>query len=194
MNELKPLNRLAYVSVRSQELAETSRRPPCCRRCSADVAKRLIRSARTRATSPSAEVLGSDFILDHGSLVTAGAAGRHRFAPAGIPDCCVLSVACPSLAGARAARVAPTRHHRNVRGRDLHTRRHLTSLQVCRAAEPSPSRLSQSIHPSDSAVCSFDHRKTRMTRASSLLVGLSILEQLRATSGARITLLPPHLA
>ena len=128
------------------------------------------------------------------SHLTAGAAGRHGFATAGIPDCSVLSVASPSLAGAHAAHVASTRRLRNVCGRDLHNRAHLTSLQVCRAAKPSPSRLCQSIHPADRTVCSFDHRKTRMTRASSLLVGLSILEQLRATSGARITLLPPHLA
>ena len=144
--------------------------------------------------SPSAEVFGSDLIHGNGSCLTAGAAGRHGFATAGIPDCSVLSVACPSLAGARAAHVASTRHCRNVRGRDLHTRRHLTSLKVCRAAEPSPSRLCQSIHPADRTVCSQHHMKTRMTRVLSLLMGLSSLEQLRPASGARIHLLPPHLA
>ena len=112
----------------------------------------------------------------------------------GIPDCSVLSVACPLLAGARAAHVASTRRCRNVRGRDLHNRAHLTSLQVCRAAKPSPSRLSQSILPADSAVCSSHHRKTPTTRTSSLLKGLGILEQLPPTYGACIHLLSPLLA
>jgi hypothetical protein len=82
----------------------------------------------------------------------------------------------------------------DVRGRDLHTRRYLTSLQVCRTAEPSPSRLSQSILPADSAVCSSHHRKTPTTRTSSLLKGLGILEQLPPAYGACIHLLSPLLA
>ena len=87
-----------------------------------------------------------------------------------------------------------TRHRLAVRERDHRHRRLSTSLHVCRAAEPHPSRLWQSIHLADCAVCSFDHRMTRMTCASSLLVRMSSFEQLYATSGARITLLPPHLA
>ena len=118
----------------------------------------------------------------------------HRFALGGIPGCSVLPCACSSLAGARNAQAASTRHQFAVRERGHHHRRRFTSLQVCRAAESSPSRLSQSIHPADSAVCSFHHRKTPTTRASSPLMRLRSLEQLPATYGARIHLLSPLLA
>ena len=54
---------------------------------------------------------------------------------------------------------------------------------MCCAARSHPSRLCQSIQPADCAMCSFGHRKTHTTRASPLLMGLSNLEQLQATSG-----------
>ena len=126
--------------------------------------------------------------------LSSGKLGQSSRAPRHAMCCLMLPLTSTSLAGARDGHTASTRHRHAVRERDHHRRRLLTSLKVCHTAKPSPSRLSQSIHHADCAVCSFDHRKTRVTRALSLLVGLSSLEQLPATSGARITLLPPHLA
>ena len=57
---------------------------------------------------------------------------------------------------------------------------------MCCAARSHPSRLCQSIHRADRAVCSHHHRKTRVTRSSSLAMGPSSLEQLRAASGTRL--------
>ena len=108
----------------------------------------------------------------------------------------MLPCACSSLAGARDAQVASTCHHLAVREQEHRHRRHSTSLQVCRAAKPHPSRLCQSIQPSDRSMRSHHHRKTPTTRTSSLLMGPSILEQLATASGARFhpppTSVPPR--